>query len=1121
MNNNQGGGAAGAGGGNNNNNNNNNPLAAMENVLTQCLSTDKQQRSMAAAAVEQQFGSQPLQIVVSLIQVLAQSRNMQARHLAAVLLRKRLPVGEQTLIESFDDNSRKQILQQLLQCVINEQNNMMKRQIADCAAEVANVMLHKNKWPEFLPFVAQCCNHSTPDMRKIGFFIFGKLSVAVLEQHMNAIRSLYVQGLADKALNVRIAAVGAVAQMLSELLDIELVQQFQPQLPTMLDILKQAIGSGQYADALSIINGMCDIAADYAVFFRPRLEQIGDMLRRVAVSPDMPDDLRRSCMEFFCVVSQSSEGMVRKTPTFYQHALVVALTLMMDVQVDSEWPNTVDDPDGLQEETNYDCGELALDRLALSLGGRIIMPVLGPMLQKFFARQEWKCHYVALMAVAQVGEFLPLSKLPLDRILQSADHQNMYVRYASVHCIGQLSTDFAPQLQSGYTDAVVPVLMRRLSDKVPRIQSHSGAALFNFAEHATAQQMHKYTPALLQSMMQLLQHGVLIVKSQMITTIAVFSACCTEQFTAIYDQMMGVVKNIIANATSKEHQTLRARSVEAATFIGMSVGSDLFRKDAADIMRLFLDIMNNQKLAEDDITLQYINHAWSRICGVLGAEFVPVLQHIMPRVLETAGRPIKMRYDADPSGMSQSLHFDQQLFTAGMEEKMSACSMLLNFAHDLRGHFIDWVVPTMKVMLPLVDYHLHDDVKAFAISIMPDLVHSAVLGVKNGRAQANLVTQVYREAVMALITAMKKEVVPETLLSYVQAVKQSIVYAGQHSVQSLTAAHLDAITETMLFLLQKSNARVAQREEEKLSPDFDEIQSEKLEMANNVEDDQIYYVADCVGTLIKTHGRAFLPSFDKLVPQLLKLLAQSSTKMSRKFAVFVFDDLVEYLKEASVQYFSRFLPALIQYTVDVKNPDLRQASAYGLGVCAQFCQQGFARFAQRSAANLLQCITMPKARDPENASATDNALAALGKLCVYSAQSLGNNAAMVCSQWLANLPMLQDPTEGPATYNLLLDAVSKQHPVILGPNNANVPRILSVCLEELHRYNPNSEYGLIDADARNKMVRFVVQIGNAPANARQQIVSKLSPDHRQAFDKMMQSFNQQNKNNNNNNNNNS
>jgi hypothetical protein len=77
--------------------------------------------------------------------------------------------------------------------------------------------------------------------------------------------------------------------------------------------------------------------------------------------------------------------------------------------------------------------------------------------------------------------------------------------------------------------------------------------------------------------------------------------------------------------------------------------------------------------------------------------------------------------------------------------------------------------------------------------------------------------------------------------------------------------------------------------------------------------------------------------------------------------------------------------------------------------------------------------------------ATDNAIAALGKIVAHHADSIDN--AAVPAAWLGALPLKGDAVEAQSQHELLVKLVSAQDARILGEGNAHLPKILSVFVQ--------------------------------------------------------------------------
>ena len=61
-------------------------------------------------------------------------------------------------------------------------------------------------------------------------------------------------------------------------------------------------------------------------------------------------------------------------------------------------------------------------------------------------------------------------------------HPNPKIRYAALHCLGQIADDMTEEFQENFHESVLPALVAMLNDPVPRVQAHACAALTNFFE---------------------------------------------------------------------------------------------------------------------------------------------------------------------------------------------------------------------------------------------------------------------------------------------------------------------------------------------------------------------------------------------------------------------------------------------------------------------------------------------------------------------------------------------------------------------------------------------------------------------------------------------------------------
>lgn len=92
------------------------------------------------------------------------------------------------------------------------------------------------------------------------------------------------------------------------------------------------------------------------------------------------------------------------------------------------------------------------------------------------------------------------------------------------------------------------------------------------------------------------------------------------------------------------------------------------------------------------------------------------------------------------------------------------------------------------------------------------------------------------------------------------------------------------------------------------------------------------------------------------------------------------------------------------------------------------------------------------------------------------------------------MPVTEDEEEAPHVYGYLCDLIQANHPVILGANNTNLPRIVCIIAEALYRdvIEPTHEVG-------RRMLEIVKQIEQSP-DVFQACLNILSVDQKNALE---------------------
>lgn len=100
-------------------------------------------------------------------------------------------------------------------------------------------------------------------------------------------------------------------------------------------------------------------------------------------------------------------------------------------------------------------------------------------------------------------------------------HENPMMRYAACHAIGQISDDMQPRFQQKYGNDIFPELIIILqSDPVPRVVSHSAAALTNFLEGMKIEQIEGQLELLTNLLLHHSLNGISLVQESALSALS-------------------------------------------------------------------------------------------------------------------------------------------------------------------------------------------------------------------------------------------------------------------------------------------------------------------------------------------------------------------------------------------------------------------------------------------------------------------------------------------------------------------------------------------------------------------------------------------------------------------------
>ncbi|KJE88836.1 hypothetical protein CAOG_00415 [Capsaspora owczarzaki ATCC 30864] len=1041
----------------------------LEQLLHNLLSPENATRQASEDYFER-IALIPEQLFPICTQYMTQSAHSEVRQMAIALFRRKAfaLVGpdndRKSLWMTTAHELREQVMAAFLSALQTETDRAVRRRIVDAVCDIANMAQDSDEedvqWAALLPTLFALIQSEDATRRTSALAIINATPTVFgsqLARYIGVVHGIFADQMrAENDLETAEMAVrAAVGFML--FLNREQRNGFTDLLPLMLSVTSRAMASGDDATAGDVIGCLIELAEHSPTSFRNCFaEVVNTLVAAAGNTAQLEDGTRHLCVELLVTFAERHPGMCRRFEGFA--GVVVPVLLQMMVEYDESeqaavaWAASNSEVAEDEDETAI-VGEQALDRIAVALGGKtLISAVLAPISQ-MLQSQDWRHRLGALMAISAIGEGAHgVLKQYLPEILTQVSHSlvdpNPRVRFGACNAIGQMATDFAPIIQEQYAQLFMNGVLPLLDEtSFPRLQGHGSAALVNFTDIPAEAAMEMdstlgdvlrpHLDAILTRLLNLLSTPHRFIHEQVITTIGIIADAVEESFVPYYNNFMPLLRTVLLDLThDPEAAGLRGRVMECITLIGLAVGKDIFQQDAAEVM----SILVAQPLSVEDPQLPYVLTAATRICKVLRKDFIVYLDAIWPALIAAASiQPELMVFEEDDPKAAdfenrpgwESARLDSQIVsvrTSTLDDKATACEMLICIARELQELFAPRVSDIATLMLPLLRFYFHDGVRLAAACIMPFLIRSLVSAVElqdanSAAAQTQLavVAPLIYDALIEAISLHSKDMV-QMVTGFLDSFHLTLSSAGAHV--SFPDVLYRKLADALIKQLAYDHLRVLDRARERQDEFYDEEMADRINETEREEQGVLQNFAETFHVLFQYQRENALILYEAIAPKLIEMIRRDHSPIERKWALCVYDDMLEFLGPVAWRYATHFLEPLLNGIQD-ENFDVLQTCAYGVGLMAKTGGPDFREFAAATPPFLLQMAQRPNARLPDNLIATDNVVSALGKIIEagYVDQSTWLPA------WFNLLPVESDITEAPDVYGFIANLLDQQNPI--------------------------------------------------------------------------------------------
>eukprot|EP01127_Copromyxa_protea_P013418 TRINITY_DN361_c0_g1_i1.p1 TRINITY_DN361_c0_g1~~TRINITY_DN361_c0_g1_i1.p1 ORF type:complete len:1095 (-),score=333.86 TRINITY_DN361_c0_g1_i1:67-3351(-) len=1044
--------------------------AQFEGLLTNLMSEDNASRVQAEKIYQNTKKQQPNEILQALLQVGRTSTNKELRSLAIVLLRRALVHfdKEKALWNRLSPAIQTLLKEQLLQGVISEEVPKVRADFCEAVVGLAGDLFDDGQqWEGFVQWLVALAQSTVDHQRQSALSIISDLCHHLQEPfsgpNFAVLGQLIQSSLASPQLDIKIAALNTAQSVIVQF-PAQYRKEMQNLLPSILDTLAACLNAKDEDSACKSLENLINLTEQDPGFFQPAISVVVGAMLNVCNATQLEDSTRQLALEFLLSIAENKPKMCTSVEGFAKNIIYVILQWMMELPEVTleEWNQHAEEDDDEIDIENYIVAQQGLDRICIALPAKIVGPIVLEHIPTMIQHQDWRNRYVGAMAVSMIGEgcssvLKPHLAQVVSLILPLFSDPHPRVRWAAANTAGQMATDFGPKLQKQFHADFLPRMAHLLSDNEnPKVQSHVAAALVNWCEKLKASTLKQYLPTILNALHTLLKENrKQFVTEQVVTAIASVAGCAEKHFTEFYDIFMPILKDILMLAKGADQTMLRGKAMECISLIGIAVGKEKFGPDVPSFMEILANIKTLDLEAEDPLR-DFVLQTWMRVASCLAEDFVPYLSYTMPQVLQSAALEAGFSVsDSSLAGEEEEDGWDAidigdtriRVHTVALEEKASACSMLLSFASEMKDAFFPYVQDVSKLILPLLNFGFHDGVRSSCAALVPHLLNCVKAYLKKNPGQnPNILGELFRFLFPALLESIRTNGEMDVQLICLEALHESLAVLEYNS---LNLEEIQTLTHDVFLLTKMSQTR--RQQAVGMNPDADRDDSAMIREELKSEDDMMVELAEVVGSLVKYHPDFFMETLKtELLPLVGALIQRTCQPAERQFALCFFDDIVEHGKEKSFPYWELFMPFMLEYATDA-HEGVRQAACYGLGVCAQQGQELFKPYARQALEILLSVISKPDSREDDNAPPTENAISSVGKIIVFQESQLGSDVPELIKLWLSWLPIEIDDIEAKAVHKHLFGLIIGNHKHIFGADYGNLPKILSIfanCLRE-------------------------------------------------------------------------
>ncbi|KAJ9561307.1 hypothetical protein OSB04_006467 [Centaurea solstitialis] len=992
---------------------------SLELLLLQFLMPDNEARRQAEDQIKR-LARDP-QVVLSLVHQIRTAKTPNVRQLSAVLLRKKIR-GHWI---KLPDDLRHLVKHYLLESVTTDYSLSVRRASANAVTIIAKYAVPRGEWPDLLPFLFRWSQSAQEDDREVALILFTSLTGTIgnsFRPYFADLHLLLLKCLQDENNSVRVAVLKAVGAFIQSTHDETVVVKFREFVPSILDISRQCLASGEEDIAIIAFEIFDELIESPAPLLGESIKAIVQFSLEVCSTTNLESNTRHQAIQIISSLARYKSNCLKK-----HHLIIPILQIMCPLLTEVTNDDKDDDlsPDRAAAEV--------IDTMSLKLSKHVFPPVFE------FASESSQNLYpkfreASVMALGVISEGCSeLMKEKLEPILHitlgALRDPEQVVRGASSYALGQFVEYLQPEIISHY-ERVLPRILRSLQDETDDVKEKSYYALAAYCENM-GEEVLRFIDPLMEKLLVALQNSSRLVQETCMSAIGSVASATKKAFVPYVERVMESMKAFMVLKNKADIRS-RARAIELVGIVAMVAG----REKMEPVLPPFIEAAISGFWLEYSELREYTHGFFSNVAEVLGDGMVRYLPRVVPLAFSSCNlddRAAVIIHDSyvdedvgiagvssDDEAQDEPSVRNLSIRTGVLDEKAVAIQALGLFALHTKSAYAPYLEESLKIMVKH-SINFHEDIRLQAIIGLKHILTAANAFLQGRNDRASTMRKILDSVMAIYIKTMNKDEDKEVVAQACMSVAGIIKDFGYVAIDPYMPRLVES---TLILLCQKSACQQLQSDSD--SEDDDLGHNEMLMDA----------ITDLLPASAKALGSHFALIFATLFDPLMESVRESNSPQGRTMVVACLAEVAQHMGAPISGYIDKVMPLVLEELASSSATNRRNA-AFCVG---ELCKNG-GEIGLKFFDDVLRSLYPLLGESEPDHAVRDNAAGAVAKMIMSHQDSA--QLDQVLPLLLKALPLQEDHEESILVYSCICSLVLSSNSQVL---NSKVGHIANTSL---------------------------------------------------------------------------